>query len=83
MSEKRSIKDLINGLVDKDGIKTEVTETLTHQTLTKIVLALLVSGATIVLVAHLSKNLFPNNQLAALQADMASIKTTLKKQLKC
>ena len=48
MAEKRSIKDLIDGLVDKDGIKTEVTVTLTNQTLTKIVLALLASGATIV-----------------------------------
>ena len=82
MPEKRSIKDLIDGLVDKDGIKTEVTVTLTNQTLTKIVLALLASGATIVVLAHLTKNLFPNHQIASLQADIKSIKETLKTQLK-
>ncbi|WP_339625490.1 hypothetical protein [uncultured Winogradskyella sp.] len=82
MPEKRSIKDLINGLVDKDGLKTEVTVTLTNQTLTKIVLALLASGATIVVVAHITKNLFPNHQLTALKADISAIKSTLKKQLK-
>ena len=62
MTQKRSIKDLIDGLVDKDGIKTEVTVTLTNQTLTK--------------------NLFPNHQIASLQADIKSIKSTLKSQLK-
>jgi len=82
MPEKRSIKDLIDGLVDKDGLKTEVTVTLTNNTLTKIVLALLASGATIVVVAHITKNLFPNHQLTALQADISAIKSTLKKQLK-
>tara|TARA_R110002050_G_scaffold63730_4_gene139149 strand:+ start:3508 stop:3750 length:243 start_codon:yes stop_codon:yes gene_type:complete len=78
MPEKRSIKDLINGLVDKDGLKTEVTVTLTNNTLTKIVLALLASGATIVIVAHITKNLFPNHQLTVLQADISAIKSTLK-----
>ena len=82
MPEKRSIKDLIDGLVDKDGIKTEVTVTLTNQTLTKIILTLLASGATIVVVAHITKNLFPNHQLTALQVDISAIKSTLKKQLK-
>jgi len=56
--------------------------TLTNNTLTKIVLALLVSGATIVVVAHITKNLFPNHQLTALHADISVIKSTLKKQLK-
>lgn len=78
MPEKRSIKDLINGLVDKDGLKTEVAVTLTNNTLTKIVLALLASGATIVIVAHITKNLFPNHQLTVLQADISAIKSTLK-----
>lgn len=82
MPEKRSIKDLINGLVDKDGIKTEVTVTLTNSTLTKIVLALLASGATIVIVAHVTKNLFPNHQTAALQADISAIKSTFKNHIK-
>lgn len=82
MAQKRSIKDLIDGLVDKDGLKTEVTVTLTNQTLTKIILALLASGATIVLVAHITKNMFPNHQLSALQADISKIKDSLKSQLK-
>ena len=82
MAQKRSIKDLIDGLVDKDGIKTEVTVTLTNQTLTKIILALLASGVTIVIVAHITKNMFPNHQLAVLQADITSIKESLKKHLK-
>jgi hypothetical protein len=82
MAQKRNIKDLINGLVDKDGLKTEVTVTLTNQTLTKIILALLASGATIVVVAHITKNMFPNHQLSALQADISSIKSNLKKHLK-
>ena len=82
MPENRSIKDLLDGLVDKDGLKTEVTVTLTNQTLTKIILALLASGATIVIVAHITKNMFPNHQISALQADLSKIKETLKKQLK-
>ncbi|WP_407269539.1 hypothetical protein [Tenacibaculum maritimum] len=56
--------------------------TLTNNTLTKIVLALLASGVTIVIVTHITKNLFPNHQLTALQADISAIKSTLKKQLK-
>lgn len=80
--QKRSIKDVVDALVDKDGLKTEVTITLTNQTLTKVVLALLASGATIVLVAHLTKNMFPNHQLSVLSADISKIKETLKNQLK-
>lgn len=78
MAQQRRIKGLLEGLIDKDGLKTEVTVTLTNQTLTKIILALLASGATIVLVAHITKNMFPNHQLSALQADIKTIKETLK-----
>ncbi|MHA7058481.1 hypothetical protein ACWGOQ_0014760 [Aquimarina sp. M1] len=78
----KSIKDIVSSLVDDDGIKTEVTLTMTNQTLTKIIIALLASGATIVLVAHLTKNMFPNHQLSLLTADIKTIKETLKKQLK-
>lgn len=76
-----NLKDLLSNLVDADGIKTEVTLTITNQTLTKVIIALLASGATIVLVAHLTKNMFPNHQLSLLTADIKSIKETLKKQL--
>jgi len=78
----KSIKDIVSSLVDDDGIKTEVTLTMTNQTLTKIIIALLASGATIVLIAHLTKNMFPNHQLSLLTADIKTIKETLKKQLK-
>jgi len=78
----KSIKDIVSSLVDYDGIKTEVTLTMTNQTLTKIIIGLLASGATIVLVAHLTKNMFPNHQLSLLTADIKTIKETLKKQLK-
>lgn len=78
----KSIKDIVSSLVDDDGIKTEVTLTMTNQTLTKIIIALLASGATIVLVAHLTKNMFPNHQLSLLAADIKTIKETLKNQLK-
>jgi len=78
----KSIKDIVSSLVDDDGIKTEVTLTMTNQTLTKVIIALLASGATIVLVAHLTKNMFPNHQLSLLTADIKTIKETLKKQLK-
>jgi len=81
MSEKRSIKDLIDGLVDKDGLKTEVTVTLTSDTLTKVVLALLASGMAIVVIAHIIKNLFPNHQISALQTDLSRIRETLKTKL--
>ena len=78
----KSIKDIVSSLVDDDGIKTEVTLTMTNQTLTKVIIALLASGATIVLVAHLTKNMFPNHQLSLLTADIKTIKETFKKQLK-
>jgi len=78
----KSIKDIVSSLVDDDGIKTEVTLTMTNQTLTKVIISLLASGATIVLVAHLTKNMFPNHQLSLLTADIKTIKETLKKQLK-
>lgn len=78
----KSIKDIVSSLVDDDGIRTEVTLTMTNQTLTKIIIALLASGATIVLVAHLTKNMFPNHQLSLLTADIKTIKETLKNQLK-
>ncbi|AGC75842.1 hypothetical protein LX97_00526 [Nonlabens dokdonensis] len=78
----KSIKDIVSSLVDDDGIKTEVTLTMTNQTLTKVIIALLASGATIVLVAHLTKNMFPNHQLSLLTTDIKTIKETLKKQLK-
>ena len=44
MQQKSNIKDVIDGLIDSNGIKTEVTLTLTQKTLFRIVIALLISG---------------------------------------
>ena len=77
-NKKRNINTLLDALVDKDGLKTEVTITLTNETLLKIIMGLLVSGAAIVLVANLIKNAFPNTQLAAIQKEIVHIKNNLK-----
>lgn len=81
MAKQNGIKDLIGSLVDKDGLKTEVTITLTNATLTKIVLALLASGATVIVIAHLLKTIMPNKQLSGLQTDLNQIQLTLKNHL--
>ncbi len=78
VQRKKNIKDYLDALVDKDGLKTEVTITLTNQTMIKIVLSLLVSGIAVVMVSHLIKNYFPNMQLAAIQKEVANIKKNLK-----
>ncbi|WP_430409254.1 hypothetical protein [Kordia sp.] len=78
MPQKRSIKDLIDGLVDKDGLKTEVTITLTNQTLMKVIIALLLSGVAIIVIANLVKNFVPNHQLTAIKAEIQTIKSHLK-----
>ncbi len=76
--QKRNIKNYLDALIDKDGIKTEVTITLTNQTLIKIVMSLLVSGIAVVMVSHLIKNYFPNMQLAAIQKEVIHLKKNLK-----
>lgn len=79
MPQKRSIKDLIDGLVDKNGLKTEVTIKLSSQTVTRIILASLVSGIAIVVIANLVKNFFPNHQLIAIEAEIKTIQSLIKK----
>jgi hypothetical protein len=61
---KRNIKDYLDVLVDKEGLRTEVTITLTDDTLWKIIAGLMAAGVGIVVVANLAKNIFPNKQLA-------------------
>ncbi|EDP94679.1 hypothetical protein U8527_07265 [Kordia algicida OT-1] len=78
MPQKRSIKDLIGGLVDKDGLKTEVTITLTNQTMIKVIVALLLSGVAIIVIANFVKNFVPNQQLTAIKAELQTIKSHLK-----
>ncbi|WP_281989707.1 hypothetical protein [Aquimarina aggregata] len=75
--KKRNLNNLLDALVDKDGLKTEVTITLTNQTLLKIIFGMLLSGVAIVVVANTVKNLFPNTQLAAIEKEVIKIKQTL------
>lgn len=75
--KKRNLNTLLDALVDKDGLKTEVTITLTNQTLLKIILGMLLSGVAIIVVANTVKNLFPNAQLAAIKREVTTIKQTL------
>ncbi len=71
--KKRNIKSYLDALVDKDGLKTEVTITMTSETTIKLVIALLGSGLTIMLVYSLVKNYFPNAQLMAIQKQLKAI----------
>ena len=82
MRKTKRTKTLLERLVDDDGIKTEVTITLTNQTLTKLVVALLVSGVAIALIAHIIRTRMPNRQLAQIEKQVASIQTHLKQHLK-
>ncbi|TPN87121.1 MULTISPECIES: hypothetical protein [Aquimarina] len=75
--KKRNLGGLLDALVDKDGLKTEVTITLTNQTLLKIIIGMLLAGVAIVVVANTVKNLFPNTQLAAIEQEVIKIKQTL------
>ena len=75
--KKRKLGSVLDALIDKDGIKTEVTITLTNQTLFKIIGGLLLSGVAIIVIANLLKNVFPNLQLAAIQKEVEQIKTRL------
>ena len=60
----RNVKDYLDALVDKEGLRTEVKVTITDDTLWKVVGGLLAAGVGIVVAAHLLKNMFPNKQLA-------------------
>ncbi len=61
--KKRNIQDYLNALVDKEGLKTDVKITLTDQSLWKLIAGLLLTGASIALVANMLKNIIPNKQL--------------------
>lgn len=79
MPQKRSIKDLIDGLVDKDGLKTEVTINITDRTLTKVTLVLLGTGIAIIVIANVTKNLISNHQLTAIKEELQTIKSNIKR----
>lgn len=77
MKKKRSLNSIIDSLVDDDGLKTEVTITITDQTLFKVITALLSTGIGVILIHHLLKNQFPNQQLHQLTSEVSSIKNQI------
>lgn len=77
--QKRSIKGLLDNLVDKDGLKTEVTINITNRTLTRLSLTLLGTGIAIVVIANIVKNLRPNHQLALIHKEIETIQSLIKK----
>ncbi|MFC4636605.1 hypothetical protein ACFO3O_22060 [Dokdonia ponticola] len=80
MSEPKKRKGgLLNALIDKDGIKTEVTLTITNQTATKVALTLLISGISLIVIAKLLKEVFPSKELTALRSEVSEIKSILIK----
>lgn len=76
--KKKGVKQYLDALVDKEGLRTDLTITLTDETLWKIVGGLIVAGVGIALVAHLLKNAFPNKQLADNNRLLLEIKKGLK-----
>jgi len=78
--QKRNVKDYLDALVDKEGLRTDVTITLTDETLWKAVGGLIAAGVGIALIAHLLKNAFPNKQLAENNQLLRDIKKALEKK---
>lgn len=77
MKKKRSFNNILDSLIDDEGLKTEVTLTITDQTLIKVIVALLASGVCVMLINHLLKNQFPNRQLKNITNEVQSIKKQL------
>jgi hypothetical protein len=64
--QKRNIKGLLDSLVDKDGLKTEVTINITNRTLTRLSLTLLGTGIAIIVIAKLAFELNTEKQIKSL-----------------
>jgi len=79
MQKKRNLSSIINSLIDDDGLKTEVTITLTDQTLFKVTAAFLVAGTSVMLIHHLLKNQFPNKGLQKIYQEVSLIKNQIIK----
>ncbi len=77
-TKKKSVKDYLDALVDNEGLRTDVTVTLTQQTLWSIIGGLVLAGASIALIANLIKNAFPNKQLTINNQLLLAIKKGIK-----
>jgi len=56
-------KGILDKLIDNDGLKTEVTVSLTNQTLSRTIIALLVAGMSLMAIHLIVRQFFPNPQL--------------------
>ena len=78
MSEKRKLSDYLDALIDDDGIKTDLSVTISKNDLERIAIVLIASGVAITLVWHLVKNIFHNRQLSTTNRQLLEIKNHLK-----
>ncbi len=78
MKQRKNLNDWINNLVDKDGIKTEVTLVIPDDTLRKVTWTIVGVGTGVILLHHLLKNTIPNRQVGEIQKQLRHIQTTLK-----
>lgn len=79
MSSKKSLNNILDSLIDDDGLKTEVTLTITDETLVKLIIAFVGSGIAVMMLNHVLKNQFPNRQLGHLSKEVSTIKKHLIK----
>lgn len=77
MAEKRNLKNYLDALVDKDGIKTEVTITMTNQTMQKLIFGMIIAGLSLTLINKIIKVYFPDRQLIGIQSELQHIKSLL------
>ena len=79
MTTSKSITDYLDALIDEqEGFRTEVTVSLPSEMLWKLVGVLLGTGISILVVAHLVKNAFPNKQLKQNNTLLLDIKALLE-----
>jgi len=52
MSSKKSLNNILDSLIDDDGLKTEVTLTITDETLVKLIIAFVGSGIAVMMLNH-------------------------------
>jgi len=60
-------KGILDKLIDKDGLKTEVTVSLTNQTLSRTITALLITGMSLMAIHLMIRQFFPNPQLVEIK----------------
>jgi len=67
-------RGFLDDLIDEDGLKTEVTLTLTNRTVTRIVTALLISGLSLMVIQLIIRQLLPNPQLVDINKKLEQLK---------